>query len=136
MSTNIRASSRHILICVDKEIAKCCDVDEMEKSWSYLKKRLKELGLSLPLGEVHRGRACCFGVCKNGPLLVVYPEGIWYKKCTPDVIEEIIQQHIMLGVPVQEHVLCNKQWGDSKVAREEMEERNIYSLPSDFLTIN
>ena len=97
----------HIFLCCDQTSPKCCKKSNGLESWNFLKKRLAELQLTGASG-VYRSKVNCLRICAKGPVAVVYPEGVWYHSCTPEVLEQIIQQHFIHGQPVQEYLLFNQ----------------------------
>ena len=99
--------SHHLLLCATPTKEKCCDPTTGIATWNELKRVIRELGLEntkRPEGIVLRSKVDCLRICKRGPVLVVWPDGIWYTEVTADKIEPIVQQHIVRQQPIHKWI--------------------------------
>lgn len=85
---------RHALMCVGKSCG------ENMPLFQYIKKRLFEEGMNSGKDAVRVNRAGCLGVCEQGPIMVVYPEGVWYANLNEAKVDEIIAAHLKSGKPI------------------------------------
>ena len=94
--------SHHLFFCLNQRAngEDCCDQHNAFALFDYAQKRVKELGLAGP-GKIRVNKAGCLDRCADGPVMVVYPDGVWYTMVDVDDVEEIIQSHLIEGRPVE-----------------------------------
>ena len=92
----------HVFMCTNERAdgSQCCAQCNAQVSRDFLKQRTKELGLT-GKGGVRVNNAGCLDRCAEGPVAVVYPEGIWYTYVDNTDLEDILQQHLINGQPVE-----------------------------------
>ena len=101
--------SHHLLLCATPSKALCCpDPAIGAASWEALKLLVRELGLEDPArpgGIVLRSKADCLRICSDGPVLLIWPDGVVYGGVTPERIEAILRQHVIAGQPIEPWVV-------------------------------
>jgi len=102
--------TRHVLLCTHGD---CADPEVAQASWSFLKKRVRQLGLDAVEGGAYRTKVDCLRICQQGPICVVYPDGVWYRNATPENLERILTEHVVGGRPVEELAFARNPIGGS-----------------------
>ena len=131
-SLGIGSLERHIFLCAQQSNPRCSTYEESSSVWRHLKRRLKAMDLaSAPPpwrgkdesepppptprggGSILRTKVDCLRICEQGPIAVVYPDGIWYRGVTEEVLDRIIDEHLVGGRPVTEYVFAVDELGES-----------------------
>jgi (2Fe-2S) ferredoxin len=107
--------SHHLLLCATPTKALCCPDPELgAASWARIKQLVRELGLENPAREqgiVLRTKADCLRICAEGPILLIWPDGVIYGGVTAERIERILREHVIGGVPIETWVVGRNQFG-------------------------
>jgi (2Fe-2S) ferredoxin len=92
----------HIFFCLNEreDGAQCCTDYNAHAMFDYMKKKIKSLNLNGP-NKVRVNRGGCFDRCHEGPLMVIYPEAVWYRYIDKEDLDEIINQHLEKGKVVE-----------------------------------
>jgi len=101
--------SHHLLLCATPSKALCCpDPAIGAASWDKLKRLVRELGLedlARREGIVLRTKADCLRICAEGPILLIWPEGVVYGGVSPERIEPILREHVIGGQPIEQWII-------------------------------
>jgi (2Fe-2S) ferredoxin len=94
--------AHHVFFCTNKreEGRPCCADKGAQAAQEHAKARIKQLGLNGQF-RVRINKAGCLDRCEEGPVVVVYPEGVWYTYVDQHDIDEIIDEHLIGGKPVE-----------------------------------
>ena len=98
----------HLLLCATPAKPLCGDPEVGAASWLRLKELVRELGLEDPVrpeGVVLRSKADCLRVCRDGPVLWIWPEGVIYGGVTAARIERIVREHVLAGQPIHDWII-------------------------------
>jgi len=107
--------SHHLLLCATPTKALCCPDPELgAASWALLKQLVRELGLEDPAREqgiVLRTKADCLRICAEGPILLIWPDGVIYGGVSAERLERILKEHVIGGVPIEDWVVRRNEFG-------------------------
>ena len=113
----IGAFHRHVFLCIGDA---CCTSECGHEAWEALKRELKDRNLSLSEGPAacYRTKVQCLRVCAGGPIMVVYPDGTWYRGMTADRIPRFVQEHLIDNRPIEEWIFARNPLPNMGVSSE------------------
>lgn len=93
---------RHVFFCCNQrnDGRACCNDKGASRVRDYAKQKTRELGLAGP-GKLRINQAGCLDRCEEGPVIVVYPDAVWYRYVDEEDVDEIIEEHLIHGRPVE-----------------------------------
>ena len=95
--------THHVLLC---DGPSCCEEREGHLAWGQLKRDASRVNATLVDRQVFVTRCDCLKLCDRGPIVVVYPDGVWYERAGADVIRRLIEEHVLGGKPVADHTFA------------------------------
>lgn len=98
---------KHVFFCVNQRAAgeDCCNNHNAQAARDYVKDKVKMLGISTEKNTIRINSAGCLGRCDLGPVLVIYPEAVWYTYIDQADLDEIIEEHLTNGRIVERLVV-------------------------------
>ncbi len=117
----IADAQKHLFFCLGPD---CCQEKKGQALWAFAKKRIAQLGL-----PVLRTKAGCLRVCSDGPWLLIYPEGVWYPKVTPERLERILLEHVDNDQPVTEWIAVKNPLEEKRANNRQLEAGEPPALP-------
>lgn len=92
---------KHIFVCTGQF---CAPNGEGRQLYNLLPVLLTRYGLLFGPNRAKRGETPCLGVCQQGPIVAIYPEGLWYHSVTPALLEQIVCEHLAQNLPIADHI--------------------------------
>jgi (2Fe-2S) ferredoxin len=98
---NVSYYRHHVFFCTNSrpDGSQCCQQCDAQNARDYVKQRVKALGAAIP-NRTRINNAGCLDRCADGPVIVIYPEAVWYTYVDRVDLDEIIEEHLMNGRPV------------------------------------
>lgn len=102
---------KHVFVCTG---GKTCGAQESEATFNFLKDGLRDAGVAQ---RVRVNKAGCMSQCGHGPMVVVYPENVWYNGVDVTAAKRILEEHLLADTPVEAHRYVAPP-GDNKLKKD------------------